>query len=87
MSIGEYKRKISYESILLTGLLIADQWDTEGNVTGFALLTDDEEKYVLNVSGCSEDFCMQLRKKITIKGMLDHLKREKVIHVSNLFPM
>ncbi len=59
---------MSITPCLLTGILVADQWDDYGNITHFALLTNDEGKYCLHFSSDSDQALPMLRQIITVNG-------------------
>ncbi len=71
----------------LTGILIADQWEANGTVTGCALLTDDEEKYIVRLDDRLHEMLLLLRRKITVNGTLQDENREKILHVIDFVPM
>lgn len=71
----------SMRSITVTGVLVADQWEPDGNVAGLALLTDDENKYLISPGDFGEDFKTVLRKKIEIRGMMTTKAQERRIRV------
>jgi hypothetical protein len=68
-------------NITVTGVLVADQWEPDGNIAGLALLTDDESKYLINPGEFGEDFNAVLRKKIEIRGVLTTKGQERRIRV------
>ncbi|WP_028581464.1 hypothetical protein [Desulfogranum japonicum] len=70
----------------LTGLLVADQWETNGTVTGCALLTDDEEKYIVRFDDRLNDILLLLRQQITINGTLHNENKDKILHVITYVP-
>ncbi|WLE97282.1 MAG: hypothetical protein QTN59_00310 [Candidatus Electrothrix communis] len=74
-------------SITVTGVLVADQWEPDGNIAALALLTDDEGKYLISPGDFSEDFNAVLRKKIEIRGVLTTKVQEKRIRVLDYRPV
>ncbi|RWX50358.1 hypothetical protein VU01_13332 [Candidatus Electrothrix marina] len=77
----------SMRNITVTGVLVADQWEPDGNIADLALLTDDEEKYLLSPGEFGEDFKAVLRKKIKIRGVLTTKAQEKRIRVLDYRPV
>lgn len=71
------------KNITLTGVLVADQWEADGNIAGLALLADDESKYLISPEDFGDDFKPVLRKKITVKGIVLTESHEKRIRVLN----
>ena len=74
-------------SITVTGVLVADQWEPDGNIADLALLTDDEDKYLIRPGDFGEDFKAVLRKKIKIRGVLTTKAQEKRIRVLDYRPV
>ena len=72
--------------ITVTGILIADQWDADGNVIGYAILTDDEGKYVVRPGERPGDIHQWLRKTITVQGVLHQDSRKKIISLRSYTP-
>lgn len=54
--------------ITIKGLLVPDKWDTMGAITGLALLTDDEEKYLIKPDDNLAPLLPILRRTIEIQG-------------------
>jgi len=80
----------SMRSITVTGVLVADQWESDGNIADLALLTDDEEKYLISPGEFDENFNAVLRKKIEIQGVLtirDEGKRIRVLDYRPVAPI
>lgn len=68
--------------ITLAGVLVPDQWKGNGDVSGFALLTNDESKYVLSCNDRVRDLIPLLRQQIEVSGFLKSEAQEKTIHVT-----
>ena len=69
------------KDITITGVLVADQWEADGNIADLALLTDDESKYLIRPAEFGEDVTTVLRKQIEIRGVLMIKARERRIRV------
>ena len=54
--------------IILTGLLVPDKWDAQGAITGLALLTCNEEKYLIMPDDNLEPLLPVLRRTIELQG-------------------
>ena len=67
--------------ITLTGVLGPDQWGEHGEVTGFALYTDDEQKYVMESCTSNKDLNLLLHQTIRVKGLLVQQPYGKVVEV------
>ncbi len=72
--------------ITLVGVLVPDQWKGNGDVSGFALLTNDENKYVLSYNESEKDLMQLLRQQIEISGFLKSEAQEKTILVTCFRP-
>ena len=75
------------KKITLTGVLVPDQWEENGKITGLALLTNDESKYVVNSKKIKQDITPMLRKKIEVSGLLNTKAHEKTILVTDFRPV
>lgn len=76
----------SMRNITVTGVLVADQWETDGSIAGLALLTDDESQYLISPEEFGEDLNAVLRKKIEIRGVLTTRAQERRIRVLDYRP-
>lgn len=72
--------------ITLAGVLVPDQWKGNGDVTGFALLTNDEKKYVLICNDREQELMPLLRQEIEVRGFLQNKAQEKTILVTCFHP-
>lgn len=72
--------------ITLTGVLGPDQWGEHGEITGFALYTADEEKYVMESCDSNKDLYVLLHQTIRVKGVLVQQPYGKVVVVSWVAP-
>ena len=67
------------------GMIIADQWDMNGNVTGVAIYSDDEEVYRVDPTQGIEDLLNAIQKKVKVTGEIVPLSDgRKVIHIKHL---
>ncbi|MGB5684245.1 MAG: hypothetical protein WBM35_00420 [Candidatus Electrothrix sp.] len=74
-------------NITVAGVLVADQWESDGNIADLALLTDDEGKYLINPGDFGDDFNAVLRKKIEIRGVLTIGDQDRRIRVLDYRPV
>ncbi|MBU0946853.1 MAG: hypothetical protein KJ804_08920 [Proteobacteria bacterium] len=72
--------------ITLAGVLVPDQWKGNGDISGFALFTNDEKKYILSYSDREKDLMPLLRQEIEISGFLESKAQEKIIFVTCFRP-
>lgn len=57
------------KKITLTGVLVPDNWLENGEISGLALLTNDEKKYTIHYSDIEEELMPMLRHNIEISGL------------------
>ena len=62
----------------ITGLLVPDKWDAHGVITGLALLTGDEEKYLIMPDDNLAPLLPVLRRTIELQGTVKLEKGEKL---------
>lgn len=87
LPINDGNVEMKQDLIQVTGVLVPDQWEEDGEISGLALLTNDESKYVINCSDLENDIMPLLRKKIEISGLLKSKAREKTILVTEFRPV
>jgi hypothetical protein len=54
----------------VTGIIIANEWDINGNVTNVAIYADDEEIYMVGKRGTAEDLLAAIQKRVRIIGKI-----------------
>lgn len=70
--------------ITIKGVLVPDQWSKKGVISGFALCTNDEQKYVLDYSKNKIQLMTMLRQNIEVSGVVEDNKRGRTLTVSSL---
>lgn len=75
------------KNITITGVLVAEQWETDGNITELALLTDDESKYLISPEEFGENYNAVLRKIIKVSAVLITESQERRIRVLRYSPV
>lgn len=73
--------------VTLTGVLGPDQWGEHGEVTGFALYTADEQKYVMQSCPSNRDLYVLLHQTIRVKGVLVQQPHGKAVVVRWVTPL
>ncbi|MCF8055807.1 MAG: hypothetical protein K9K37_04095 [Desulfocapsa sp.] len=68
----------------LTGILLPDAWTGDGKISGFALCTDDEQKYVLKCCSGTDFLMAMLRQNIKVNGIVVEEAGERSINVITL---
>lgn len=67
------------------GLLLPDKWDQEGRVVGLALLTDSEEKFILQPEMEIEPLLASQRLFITVRGRLQTSTDQHILYVEDYY--
>ncbi|MCI5158424.1 MAG: hypothetical protein D3906_08275 [Candidatus Electrothrix sp. AUS1_2] len=75
------------KNITITGVLVAEQWEADGNITELALLTDDESKYLISPEEFGENYNVVLRKTIEVSAVLTAESQERRIRVLDYRPV
>lgn len=60
----------SSQKIIITGIIMSNNWDENGKVIEIALYTDKEEIYTLEDNSLTWELIKLLRKKVEIKGKI-----------------
>lgn len=79
--------RANVELITIRGIFVPESWDDEGNVTGLAILTSDEDKYVVKKDKNFDELLVFLRKEMEVDGKLRVLKSGKTISVQRFRPV
>jgi hypothetical protein len=56
--------------ITLSGVLVPDSWKGNGDITGLALLTNDEKKYTISYGDREKELLPMLRQEVELSGLL-----------------
>jgi hypothetical protein len=75
------------EKINLSGVLVPDQWAENGEITGFALCTDDERKYPLHCSNKKSNLTPMLHQSIKVSGTITGHAEDESILVAAFQPL
>ena len=77
------------KEIMLQGIIIANDFDANGTPIHFAILTDDESKYLLETVHFHHDvFSKFNRKKVRVMGHFGSSKKgQQIITVSEIKPL
>lgn len=75
------------KKVTLTGVLVPDQWAENGEITGFALCTNDERKYFLHCSNKKDNLTLMLHQSIKVNGTVTGDTGEESIIVATLQPL
>ncbi len=75
------------KKVTIAGVLVPDQWENDGQISGLALLSNDEKKYLLNYSTLDNDLMPMLRQEVEVHGLLDCNSKEATILVTCFRPV
>jgi hypothetical protein len=74
------------QKIVITGIIMANNWDEKGKVIEIALYTNNEEVYPLEHNSLTRELMNLVHKRVEIKGKLSkHPDGNRSIAVNNYF--
>ena len=66
----------------ITGIILANQWDENGNVIGVSVYTDQEEIYIVAHNRMESELINHIHKKVGIQGkIMERLDGRNLIYV------
>jgi predicted nucleic acid-binding Zn ribbon protein len=68
--------------ISVEGIIIASQWDKQGNIVELAIATRNEEEYLVADADQVTKLKPLLRKEAQVRGILQTKDGKKIIHVA-----
>ncbi len=69
----------------ITGIILANQWDQNGNVIGVSIYTDREEIYVVAQNKRIKDLVNRIQTKVRVEGKIkERLNGEKYVYVETV---
>jgi hypothetical protein len=72
----------------ITGIILANQWDENGNVTGVSVYTDQEEVYIVAQNKRILDWTNLIQTKVRVEGKIQEgLDGKKLFHVKTITKM
>jgi hypothetical protein len=70
---------------VIVGIVIANGWDKDGNVTNVAIYSDNEEIYHIDQSEYLKDLLDKLQKRVRVTGeIVERANNQKRIAVDSL---
>ena len=79
------KMKIPAPKNNITGIILANQWDENGNVIGVSIYTDREEIYIVAQNKRIKELVNRLQTKVRVKGKIkERLNGEKYVYVETV---
>jgi hypothetical protein len=72
----------------ITGIILANQWDENGNVIGVSVYTDREEIYIVAQTKQIKELVNLIQTKVRVEGKIkERLNGKKFIYVENVSPL
>jgi hypothetical protein len=73
----------------ITGIILANQWDENGNVIGISVYTDREEIYIVAQTKRIKELLNLIQTKVRVEGKIkERLNGKKfIIYVENVSPL
>ena len=67
----------------ITGVIIPAEWDRDGNITGVAISTHDEDEYLVLKHAQGSDLLRWVRKEVEVTGWAELDRGKKTITVKH----
>jgi len=72
----------------ITGIILANQWDENGNVIGVSFYTDREEIYIVAQNKRIKELVGLIQTKVRVEGKIkEGLDGKKLVYVKTVKPM
>ena len=71
---------------VISGIIIPVEWSEEGDITGIALSTYDEEEYLITNHEKIEELIGFLRQEVEVTGNISAFDKKKSVFVLNFVP-
>jgi len=85
---NEMKKKRPAPQNDITGIILANQWDENGNVIGVSIYTDGEEIYVVAQNKRIKELVNLIQTKVRVKGKIkEGLDGDNLIYVKTVKTM
>jgi hypothetical protein len=69
----------------ITGIILANQWDENGNVIGVSVYTDREEVYIVAQNKRIQDWANLIQTKVRVEGEIkERLDGKKFVFVERV---
>jgi hypothetical protein len=82
------KKKEPSPQMDITGIILANQWDENGNVIGVSVYTDQEEIYIVAQTKQIKELVNLIQTKVRVEGKVkERLNGKKFVYVENVSPL
>jgi len=65
----------------IRGVVIPTAWDNQGNVTGIAISSHDENEYQVDPKGKGPELLLHIRKEVEAAGVVREEEGKKIVRI------
>ena len=65
----------------IRGVIIPTAWDDQGNVTGIAISSHDENEYQVDPKGKGPELLLHIRKEVEASGVVREEEGKKIVRI------
>jgi hypothetical protein len=65
----------------IRGVVIPTAWDDQGNVTGIAISSHDENEYLVDHKGKGPELLLHIRKEVEATGVVREEEGKKIVRI------
>lgn len=65
----------------IRGVVIPTAWDDQGNVTGIAISSHDENEYQVDPKGKGPELLLHIRKEVEASGVVREEEGKKIVRI------
>jgi hypothetical protein len=65
----------------IRGVIIPTAWDEQGNVTGIAISSHDENEYQVDPKGKGPELLLHIRKEVEAAGVVREEEGKKIVRI------
>jgi hypothetical protein len=65
----------------IRGVVIPTAWDDQGNVTGIAISSHDENEYQVDHKGKGSELLLHIRREVEVAGVVREEEGKKIVRI------
>jgi hypothetical protein len=65
----------------IRGVIVPTSWDEQGNVTGIAISSHDENDYLVDQKGKGSELLLHIRKEVEAAGVVREDEGKKIVRI------
>jgi hypothetical protein len=65
----------------IRGVIVPTSWDEQGNVTGIAISSHDENDYLVDQKGKGSELLLHIRKEVEAAGVVREDQGKKIVRI------